>query len=181
MEPTTRAIRHDELLAQMGWVRELARGLVSDPSLADDLAQETGLAAGHHRFDLLPQAPGELQVILGGVTYTSPIGANEASTRFTLPPTGRLEIAVDTATLPIGGRTCVVLQALEREGQVDRTYFAGGEAGLVPRTFSLAQGRYRVQLEHRRLGGPGGTKITPVGEPREVSVTAGRTLSLTLP
>ena len=108
---------------------------------------------GHHRFDLLPQAAGELQAVRGGVTFR----------------------------LTIGERTCVVLQALDREGEPDRTYFVSGPDGLLPRSFDLATGRYRVQLESRRLGGPGGSRVTPLGQPREVSVEAGRTHSLTLP
>ena len=35
----------DLLLAQSGWVRSLARHLVRDPYRADDVAQETLLAA----------------------------------------------------------------------------------------------------------------------------------------
>jgi RNA polymerase sigma factor (sigma-70 family) len=35
----------DQLLAQVGWVRQLARSLISDPDLADDVAQEAWLAA----------------------------------------------------------------------------------------------------------------------------------------
>ncbi|MEM9380147.1 MAG: RNA polymerase sigma factor [Planctomycetota bacterium] len=45
MEGTTRTIRPEELLAEMGWVRQLARGLVADPALAEDLAQEAWIAA----------------------------------------------------------------------------------------------------------------------------------------
>jgi len=36
---------HESLLAQVGWVQALARSLVSDPHVADDLAQETWAAA----------------------------------------------------------------------------------------------------------------------------------------
>ena len=35
----------EELLAHAGWVRSLARSLVGDPSLADDVVQETWIAA----------------------------------------------------------------------------------------------------------------------------------------
>ncbi|HVS09514.1 MAG TPA: sigma factor, partial [Planctomycetota bacterium] len=35
------AITLERLLAQEGWLRSLARALVRDPSLADDVAQET--------------------------------------------------------------------------------------------------------------------------------------------
>jgi RNA polymerase sigma-70 factor (ECF subfamily) len=45
MESTTRAIRHEELLEQMGWVQSLARSLVRDPTVADDVVQEAYLTA----------------------------------------------------------------------------------------------------------------------------------------
>jgi RNA polymerase sigma factor (sigma-70 family) len=45
MQNPERSIREADLLAQMGWVRELARALVPDPTLAEDLAQETWLTA----------------------------------------------------------------------------------------------------------------------------------------
>jgi RNA polymerase sigma-70 factor (ECF subfamily) len=45
MAQAPRAIRHEELLAQMGWVQGLARSLVGDPNLAQDIAQETWLTA----------------------------------------------------------------------------------------------------------------------------------------
>ncbi|MBI4882374.1 MAG: sigma-70 family RNA polymerase sigma factor [Planctomycetes bacterium] len=44
-----RTPRIEELLAQTQWVRELARRLVTDPHLADDLAQDTMVAALEHR------------------------------------------------------------------------------------------------------------------------------------
>ncbi|MFT7170857.1 MAG: RNA polymerase sigma-70 factor (ECF subfamily) [Paracoccaceae bacterium] len=45
METATRQIQQQQLLAQMGWVRGLARRLVTDPGLADDIAQDAWLAA----------------------------------------------------------------------------------------------------------------------------------------
>lgn len=45
LDVDTRAIDPEQLLAQAGWVRTLARRLVGDPSLGDDLAQEALLAA----------------------------------------------------------------------------------------------------------------------------------------
>jgi RNA polymerase sigma-70 factor (ECF subfamily) len=40
--------RPDALLADLGWLRELARSLARDPALADDIAQETCLLALRH-------------------------------------------------------------------------------------------------------------------------------------
>ena len=40
MQSPDRVIREEDLLAQMGWVRDLARALVRDPALAEDVAQD---------------------------------------------------------------------------------------------------------------------------------------------
>ncbi|MHC4820833.1 MAG: sigma-70 family RNA polymerase sigma factor, partial [Planctomycetota bacterium] len=45
MTPEQPSVRLDELLAHAGWVRGLAGSLVRDPAAADDLAQETLVAA----------------------------------------------------------------------------------------------------------------------------------------
>ena len=45
MQSPDRVIREEDLLAQMGWVRDLARALVRDPALAEDVAQEAWLTA----------------------------------------------------------------------------------------------------------------------------------------
>jgi RNA polymerase sigma factor (sigma-70 family) len=45
MSESRRTIDREELLAQLTWVRSLARSLVADPGVAEDLAQETWIAA----------------------------------------------------------------------------------------------------------------------------------------
>ena len=45
MDPSDASLPPEYLTAQMGWVRELARNLVSNPSDADDVSQEVWLAA----------------------------------------------------------------------------------------------------------------------------------------
>lgn len=45
MESSDEALRPDELVAQLGWVRGLARGLASDPDAADDVLQQVCLLA----------------------------------------------------------------------------------------------------------------------------------------
>lgn len=47
--PSSTTAEIEALLASTGWVRDLARRLVGDPDLADDLAQQTYLAALEHR------------------------------------------------------------------------------------------------------------------------------------
>jgi RNA polymerase sigma factor (sigma-70 family) len=45
MEPDGARWRTEELLGEAGWLTRLARGLVADPALAEDVAQETWIAA----------------------------------------------------------------------------------------------------------------------------------------
>ncbi len=45
MDPRSQTASVDDLLAHVGWVQALARSLVADSSTADDLAQETWMAA----------------------------------------------------------------------------------------------------------------------------------------
>jgi RNA polymerase sigma factor (sigma-70 family) len=52
MDSTDDTLRPDELLAQLGWVRALARSLVADPDVTDDVLQQVCLLA-------LQQAPRE--------------------------------------------------------------------------------------------------------------------------
>ena len=53
----------EELLAHAGWIRALCRSLVTDPHGADDLAQETWLAA----LEKEPHPHRSLRAWLGGV------------------------------------------------------------------------------------------------------------------
>lgn len=46
-----RVATSEQLLAEMGWVRQLARALIKDAALADDLAQETWLVAAEREPD----------------------------------------------------------------------------------------------------------------------------------
>jgi len=55
MQPQDTSLPMDALLSQTGWVRDLARRLVHDPNVADDLAQDVCLAALEHRPD--PKRP----------------------------------------------------------------------------------------------------------------------------
>src|SRR5688572_992293 len=41
----------EQLMAEMGWIRRLARSLVRDPATADDVAQETWLVATEQQPD----------------------------------------------------------------------------------------------------------------------------------
>lgn len=63
MTPPISSAEAQALLEHSGWVRALARKLVRDPNLADDLAQETWLAAFEHR----PSNEGNLRAWLGTV------------------------------------------------------------------------------------------------------------------
>ncbi len=56
MERDTQALNFDELLAHAGWIQSLARSLVRDPATADDLVQDTWVAAmrGQRRGPVRP-------------------------------------------------------------------------------------------------------------------------------
>ena len=41
----------EQLMAEMGWVRQLARALVKDDALADDVTQDTWLVAAEQKPD----------------------------------------------------------------------------------------------------------------------------------
>ena len=43
-----RVMNVDELMAEMGWVRRLARGLLRDSAAANDIAQDAWLVASEH-------------------------------------------------------------------------------------------------------------------------------------
>src|SRR5258705_5106873 len=45
METNPRSMRADALLAEMAWVQRLARSLVRDPNIADEVAQDAWLHA----------------------------------------------------------------------------------------------------------------------------------------
>ena len=48
MNPESSSVSPDALLAHFGWIKHLAANLVNDPEIADDLVQETYLAALKH-------------------------------------------------------------------------------------------------------------------------------------
>lgn len=74
MDPAGRAIDHEELLAQMTWVTALARSLVRDPNLAQDVAQQTWLTALERPPHTARSGPG-LRAWLAAVTRSTARGA----------------------------------------------------------------------------------------------------------
>ena len=74
MGSAERAIDHEELLAQMTWVTALARSLVRDPNLAQDVAQQTWLTALERPPTTARTGPG-LRAWLATVTRNAARGA----------------------------------------------------------------------------------------------------------
>ncbi|MBL4771034.1 MAG: sigma-70 family RNA polymerase sigma factor, partial [Planctomycetes bacterium] len=69
MEPQDNALSQELLLEHAVWLRRLARELVRDPGAADDLVQDTWLAALRARPDLgLPLRPWLARVMRNGAT-----------------------------------------------------------------------------------------------------------------
>jgi RNA polymerase sigma factor (sigma-70 family) len=145
---------------------------------AGGLARE--LEPGVYRFELLPMSAGKLNVELGGVEYSTPLDALVGVARFTLPATGLLQLRVADGVLDRGTMTCVAIQALDRDGIEARQYFRQEGDGRGAWSTPLAAGRYRLQLEQRRWG-RGKPKVELLGQPREVEIVAGQTMSVTVP
>jgi len=163
-----------------------ARGLPTSSTLLLAVFEErasvlgTPLGEGRFHFDAVPNVAGELQLELGGVTHSTPIGADDSFVRFTLPATGEVQVTVAPGTYFKASLVCVVLRALHEDSVETRKYFRKRDGELEPQTLSLPEGRYRIQLESRVLGG-GAPKVETLGAAREIEIVAGKALSLTLP
>lgn len=140
----------------------------------------TPLGDGRFHFDAVPNQAGELQLELGGVTHSAPIGENDTFVRFTLPATGELKLSVAPGSYEPSSMVCVLVQHAVADAEPTRKYFRKRDGELEPQTLSLPEGRYRIQLESRVLGG-GAAKVKALGVQREVEVIAGKLLALTLP
>lgn len=136
--------------------------------------------SGRQLFERLPATEGELQLELGGVTYRCAVGALDGTAHFELPPTGEVRVEAVLNGVDPAARVCVVVRALVDVAEESRTYLRKDDQGWQAWSSVLPIGRYAVQLETRILGG-GPARVQRLGETREIEITAGRTLAITLP
>ncbi len=66
MDGATHGAEHEQLLAEIGWVQRLARGLVRDSASADDLAQDALVRSLDERAHA-PRSPGALRAWLATI------------------------------------------------------------------------------------------------------------------
>ena len=135
---TASPIAHDELLQQMGWVQALARSLVRDPNVADDVAQEAFFTA-LERPPRTAHSGASLRAWLAAVTRTLARQSVRSETR----RRGREERAARPEAAPTDG------DVVER-GEVQRD--------LVAAVLELPE-PYRSTVLHRYLDGLSGPEI----------------------
>lgn len=140
----------------------------------------TPLGDGRFHFDAVPNLAGELQLEFGGVTHSTPIGVNDSFVSLTLPATGELQLTVAPGSYDESSMVCVLVQRAGADAEPTRKYFRKRDGELEPQTLSLPEGRYRIQLESRGLGG-GASNVETHGVARDVEVAAGKRLALTVP
>lgn len=85
----------EDLLAEMAWVRRLARGLVHDAASADDLAQDA-LVLSIGRRDVAPRTPGALRAWLATLVRRLAIDRRRSETRRASREAERARSDVDT-------------------------------------------------------------------------------------
>lgn len=140
MEPRNARLDPDGVLANLDWVRGLARRLVSDPGAADDVLQETWLAARRHR----PPSGSPLRAWLGRVARNTALqmrrhesirrGHEQASAvEDTLPSAGEL---VERASV----QRAVVDAVLALDEPYRRTVFLRYFEGLTPSAIAKRTG-----------------------------------------
>src|SRR5436190_16659164 len=77
MDSSETSIPPQEVLAQMGWVRELAARLVRSGADADDVAQDVWLAAS----ETSPRSHASVRAWLAGITRNVALGRARADSR----------------------------------------------------------------------------------------------------
>jgi RNA polymerase sigma-70 factor (ECF subfamily) len=152
MSPRGIPIDAEELLAQARWVRRLARKLVRDASRAEDVVQDTWVAA----LESAPAQQGHLRPWLARVVRnfarqsqrreTNRAGREEASAR-----SDRTPPASETAERLEAQRALV--EALESLAEPYRTtvtlrYLEGLSAARIARKLGIPAGTVRWRLKH---------------------------------
>ena len=130
-------------------------------------------------FDRMARKEGVLTVSLAGQEFTMPVAADDDYVEMRVPDLATLNISLSSAFAPEPGTmVCVAITAIEPEGPCDRRYLPRNAAPGTTQLRQLPPGRYRLQLEQRRLGRRG---VDLLGAAQEVVVQGGDSREVALP
>ena len=131
----------DDLLAHVGWVQALARSLVRDASTADDLAQETWMAAMSGARATNESPRGWLGRVLRN-RLLQRVRGERARSGHELAKVGPTELPSSDELLERIEQQRVLAEALAA---------TGGNISRVARRLGLARSTLRYRLKHHEL------------------------------
>ena len=140
----------DELMAEMGWVRRLARGLLRDADAADDVAQEAWLVANEHPPGDRPLRPWLHRVVLNLVRMRSRgdvrrITRELASESNAMPTSAELLERVETQRMLADE---VIALREPYRSTIVLHYVEGLSSAEIARRLDLAPATVRQRLKH---------------------------------
>src|SRR5262245_47239634 len=146
-----RAMEIEELMAEMGWVRGLARGLLGDRSAADDVAQDAYLVASRHAPEDRPLRPWLHRVVLNLVRMRGRAGARRearevgASDEQRVPTAEELLERVETQRMLAEE---VIRLAEPYRSTVVLHYVEGLSSAEIARRLGIPSATVRQRLKH---------------------------------
>jgi len=184
--------RLDELMAEIGWVRRLARALVRDPAVADDVAQDAWLLATQHPpSDARPLRPWLRRVVLNAVRMRHRAASRREAREAAIVPgdvptpsdlVERIElqraIADEVLALTEPYRSTVLLHFVEGLPSAEIARRLGVPDGTVRRRLKMAIDQLRERLRARGDGPKSGwlAALIPFAQRFDSSSTAPTTL-----
>ena len=136
-------------------------------------------APGEFVFENVARLPGTLTVPLGGREFTAAVTAHDDLVQLRVPDLAAVSIGLASTLERVEGtRLCVAITPVEPQGDVERRYFPAADPLAKALPFQLPAGRYRLQLERRRLGRRG---VEMVGQAREFVFASGEVREVVLP
>src|SRR5690349_8038931 len=152
MQGDSARIDSEELLAEAGWVRRLARGLVRDAWSSDDLAQDTWLAALRHpRASGVPLRPWLARVAANLTRDKGRADATRAHREQLSARSEREPSAADVVERLEAHRLLIeALTALPEpyRSTVSLRYLHGQSAAAIARRLKIPAGTVRWRLKH---------------------------------
>jgi RNA polymerase sigma-70 factor (ECF subfamily) len=136
-------------------------------------------APGDYVFEQVPRRAGTLTLRLGGREFRAAVTPHDDLVELRVPNLAVLSIGLAGQDLDAEGTLlCVAVTPLEPAGAVDRRYCHADDLAAQNLSLQLPAGRYRVQLERRRLGKRG---VELLGNAQELVLAAGEARSMVLP